>query len=602
MAARTASVSGLWSNTATWGGAAVPVDADTVTINASVVVEFDVDQSGFTNGVASIICNGTLKATKTANSYLKCSGNVTFGSAGIFDWTDWAGGEFPVAYTAQLRFGVSTSFSVSNSGTLIRFNAKRPTNPFAKLSQAESVAATTLHIDRDLTGDTAWAIVGAEVYICNVNKAVQAERRTISSITSTTIVITAGLTNTKLSGSYVVLASRNVRVFEGSSGSGTLLNVTACSPSCIWNAEWQTVASMSGVFSPTDQTFDGVIHNVGNAFVSTTTFAFTGVLVNVISIGFQNASGTGTITFSGFAFGCATVHQSANLFYMTSTAIIAGCGIAITSLANTPTFGLTRMDGLIYGCTTGMNGGNSSGSGTIDSCSTGIVYAQHAKWFGTIQNCANGIIRSTIEIYNASFSGNTTSDINQVLTMLAINTVFGSATEVANYTDISRAIWAYQESRDHDAVAGAYRAWVRGGTVTSVASPVFDVTRIRSYQHSPVSATDPCFMQRKVLVPANTSLFVTCYIQKSVSMSYLPRLWVMLASKEPFLTGSPDVEVIMTNSTATWETLTASVTNSTDSAVEYIVRTVSKNASGTVTVDPILQFSGGISRGRILAA
>jgi hypothetical protein len=40
-AARTASVSGNWSSTATWGGSAVPVAADTVTINAGVTVTVD---------------------------------------------------------------------------------------------------------------------------------------------------------------------------------------------------------------------------------------------------------------------------------------------------------------------------------------------------------------------------------------------------------------------------------------------------------------------------------------------------------------------------------------------------------------------------------
>lgn len=50
----TASVSGNWSNTATWGGSAVPVDNDAVAINAGITVVFDVDQSGFANGIAGI--------------------------------------------------------------------------------------------------------------------------------------------------------------------------------------------------------------------------------------------------------------------------------------------------------------------------------------------------------------------------------------------------------------------------------------------------------------------------------------------------------------------------------------------------------------------
>ena len=41
--ARTASVTGLWSATATWGGT-VPVDGDSVTINTAVTVTMNVDQ------------------------------------------------------------------------------------------------------------------------------------------------------------------------------------------------------------------------------------------------------------------------------------------------------------------------------------------------------------------------------------------------------------------------------------------------------------------------------------------------------------------------------------------------------------------------------
>ena len=37
-AARTASVSGNWNNTATWGGSSVPIAGDTVTINSGITV------------------------------------------------------------------------------------------------------------------------------------------------------------------------------------------------------------------------------------------------------------------------------------------------------------------------------------------------------------------------------------------------------------------------------------------------------------------------------------------------------------------------------------------------------------------------------------
>ena len=54
--ARTASVTGLWSATATWGGT-VPVDGDSVTINTAVTVTMDVDQSAFT-GLQGVTITG----------------------------------------------------------------------------------------------------------------------------------------------------------------------------------------------------------------------------------------------------------------------------------------------------------------------------------------------------------------------------------------------------------------------------------------------------------------------------------------------------------------------------------------------------------------
>jgi len=59
-AARTASVSGNWSSTATWGGAAVPVAADTITINAGVIVTVNVSSASCTaiTNLAANTANG----------------------------------------------------------------------------------------------------------------------------------------------------------------------------------------------------------------------------------------------------------------------------------------------------------------------------------------------------------------------------------------------------------------------------------------------------------------------------------------------------------------------------------------------------------------
>jgi hypothetical protein len=77
MATRTASVNGNWSNTATWGGAAVPVDGDAVVINVGITVLMNVDQSGFANGLLSLLNNGILHFKADSVSCLKLNGNIT---------------------------------------------------------------------------------------------------------------------------------------------------------------------------------------------------------------------------------------------------------------------------------------------------------------------------------------------------------------------------------------------------------------------------------------------------------------------------------------------------------------------------------------------
>lgn len=72
-APRTASVSGLWSSTATWGGSAVPTSSDDVTINASILV---------TNTAAAVCNNLTVNGKLQTSQQLTVSGNTVI--AGVY--------------------------------------------------------------------------------------------------------------------------------------------------------------------------------------------------------------------------------------------------------------------------------------------------------------------------------------------------------------------------------------------------------------------------------------------------------------------------------------------------------------------------------------
>lgn len=97
MATRTASVSGNWSETATWGGQSVPANGDTVIINQGVEVLFDVDQSAWANGLASITLNGLLHFDSSPLT-LKMNGNITGNGSLIIGYfstlLDYYGGDW----------------------------------------------------------------------------------------------------------------------------------------------------------------------------------------------------------------------------------------------------------------------------------------------------------------------------------------------------------------------------------------------------------------------------------------------------------------------------------------------------------------------------
>jgi len=58
MATITSNASGDWSVGATWVGSVAPADNDDVVIAAGHDIKFDVDQSGWANGIAGLTITG----------------------------------------------------------------------------------------------------------------------------------------------------------------------------------------------------------------------------------------------------------------------------------------------------------------------------------------------------------------------------------------------------------------------------------------------------------------------------------------------------------------------------------------------------------------
>lgn len=544
MALKTASVSGLWSNTATWGGSPVPVNADTFVINAGVVVTMDVDATGFAAGFGASTINGTLNFSRIAGAYgFKMSATLTVSATGKLE--DPANGLYPANCTFSIITTANITLITVAAGGIIGFQCTEPTHKWCKITQSEASGQAVLHIDTDLTGvgDALWA-AGSLVRVDNINQAAQSEQYTIQSVTSSTITLTGNLSNTKAAGAYVILASRNIKIVGGATGTGISIAFVNAFGGFTIGAEVRSFATGINTGQYPGWTINGVVTGCSPAITNPSACTI-------------NAPMSGGSNF-------ASSNCAATIF----TSLISGFGNAVNSCSECTFLGT-------------IFSGNTNAIVSALSCE--LVNA-------TVSGNGNGLFGGVgNRVRNCSFTSNTT-DINSTGSGQAFNTLFSGATENI-VTTLTRAAWQYFESVDNDQVAGAYKVWCAGGTVVNVSSPVYDPTRSRSYQHAPTSATFPVFMQRTVLIPAFGALYVRCYVRKDVTMSYLPRLWLFSPEREPLITGSPNVEAIMTDSIDTWEVLEAVVANSTNAPVPYVVRTLAKNASGNAYFDPIVRVS-----------
>ena len=267
MATRTSvGVGGDWSAAGTWD-TGVPLDGDTVIVAEGTTVDFDVDQSAFVTGIIMRI-DGILTVKAGADRYMKLGGNVTFGSSGTREWRiGSAETPFPVANQFTLDLNGAKEVTLTNGKCL--WYCSNPVTRSIRLSGAEAAGQTELSVDTDVSGESDHWYAGAEVRIDNVNKAKDSELRTVAAggVTASTITVTAGLTASKVAGSYVHLLTRNIRVIghTGSGrcfygGSGSILGADirpSATGSGIYRGSGNTVSTISGCGS-------GIYYGSGN--------------------------------------------------------------------------------------------------------------------------------------------------------------------------------------------------------------------------------------------------------------------------------------------------------------------------------------------------
>lgn len=553
MATRTSSKSGDWSAAGTWD-TGVPADGDDVVIASGHEVVFDVDQSAFTTGV-KVTITGTLTHTTAAGSYclyIKTGASVV----GAGTWNVGTSAT-PIPFNSKhLITGAAGWYVDGNDGLALNVYGAEPEYKYIKLSDAEAAGQTELSVDTDVTGDI-WA-AGDLVTICNINKGRNAEERTIAAggISSNTITVTSGLTAAKLAGSVICLLTRNIRFVATGTPQRTIYRVGTS----------ENKLNVGG----------GLFYKCANWFFDLCSFAsFTGGVIASSQQGFYNSrenSFTGVV-FTNSGSGINGVWRSTQ----------TNCIYAGNDSACSLTHSNTITGGKFFG---NANGINSALLDNIYNCEfVGHYSAIRAPSGGSISNCSITAGQTAIMGSTGYWATNLTmNNLGNELETCAgtfYNCLFTHATEHYGYTStISNLITENCQSFDHDQVAGAFKAWMVGGTVTyqTGTKPAgYD----GSYQLALVNANYHDFCHFCVTVPAGSKLDIEVQLRKSASMTYKPKA-VLVNSKESPLAGvTPVKSFTMTDSVDTWEKETWSLDNSAGAFnKEYTIWFIAKNANG----------------------
>ncbi len=563
---------GLWSTAANWD-TGVPVDGDTFALAAGQTVEFDVDQSGFAAGMgASTIAAGTsvVCSTTTGRYHMKMNGDLIIAGTGGLQ----AGTSTSVPLPADVDFTIefnSGAFSIegNDNGQALLYCVE-PTNKWVRLSGAEAAGQTVWSIDTDVTGDI-WAD-GDEIAIIDwaTNGIEDVERRTIAGggIAATTLTVTAGLTNAKFEGAYVALLTRNI-VIKGST--------TYAVEDCIDSEVYAFIDNSYGFRSCDNLIIGGSLYITGTNGLYFGRIGGTQLDCVMISDGLggdgiqasYDISSTTDALIAGFATG---IDNSYGVVY---NGLVVGGTIAIELTSN------GSMNGSIWGCYIGFQ--NCSGIFV-----TGDVFTHNSGFIrGT-----GGIVVSNCEIDSANC-------LLFVGSMTCYNVLFtASSSEFTDYNSNLRTVRSYVESFDHDQVTNTFKAWCRGGIVTSqTASPPtgYDIW----YEHACEDTTVvyPCFRQFETVVQPGTAIEVEGYIRIADGENLTsdpPALQIIDKFADPLVdsTQSPlDEDEIADpdGSDSSWQAVDVIWANTGDSPRTVIVRMYASvaNVGAAVDVDEV---------------
>lgn len=519
---------GRWSQAGTWAAGILPQSGDSVLIAATDTVVFDADLTEWPTGVAGVTIEGTLQAsTDAGHYYLKTSGDLVLGAAGRLK-VGAADSAYPSRCSFTIDFENKAGSIEGGNGGSASFYCARPAASVVSLSEAAEAGQMELKIDTSIAGDWLPADV---IRIDDVDGALESDEHTIAPgvPAGNTIRLTQGLANAKRAGARVVLLSRNVRIVGSTDAAVRMMT------GGVLDCEIRDCSV--GVFAVTGVTVSGVVSNCISAVNASSSCLVSG-------------------TISGCSYGVVNSAACA------VTAHISGC-----------------THGIAYGA------GNTI-SGTIAGCSYGVIHSFDDTVLGTIEGCLNGFYAGTGTLTSATFRDNR-YDLRRVVSLFAGNTTFSGTTDNFEFNTSATPARSYVASYDHDGVAGAFKAWTRGGVIVSDVNMVPDGYD-RSYRHICANAAKPSFRQEEFTVGPRQTLWVEGQIRIADNHSaWAPRLEIIDATADPLADGrnaplASNTIPLPDGSLTDWQEVIVSYTNTDPLAKRVLVRCSAQRNRGDI--------------------
>ncbi len=404
-AARVASVTGSWNNTATWGGLSVPVAVDDVTINSNVIVTIPSGYSAqcatinFTNGAAGAAAINLADATAS----LTVSGAVTIqrqGVGGSSNTIDVGAGTFSAASVdlqatagaarlSQILISTGTasiSGNITSAGTASRitfsgagtlnaggtfmsgaagtFTANTGTVNFNGGAQSIAPFAYTFN-NVTLSGSGAKTLTNATIN-GNLSLSGTATATTVAAMTiGGNLVIGDGTTFT--AAGFALTVTGTITVGGGTSGNLTISSATGAKifvglVTINAGATWNNTGNSAVIFR------GGITNNATGTFTA----------------------GTGVHTFN-------TNSQALTGTFSIPSVTVAGAAVTLTS-NNTLTVGtaLIGSGGLIQTASSTLNIGGTSGITTLTATAVGNTVNYNGTGAQTVR---------AVNYYNLTISG-----------------------------------------------------------------------------------------------------------------------------------------------------------------------------------------------------